>query len=472
MPFPRLDFLKAHLRVGFVDLPTHKSEDDDDDIKDDRKRAKVDTEESASNEGMMPPCTLERSETMSSRILEIETIDDDSEPSILAFWLQRKLSPESSSRSVIARLGYQLRPHEETKKWELDTDASGQPILVRVHMLRSTVVADGDPNAAMNELGALSMIAKQNCGSCYTVSEDAHVVGTNLVAKDDDDDTIYAILPYHRDGTLLEFCHSNGNLPEPLARFIFRQILEVRRDRIIENKLRKSAFSFFSTCCNLYFASLQCFQGLKTLKSTGICHRNLSLDSIALDGDRVDIVGLGWALRHDVMKPTANAIDGSADDENNRSHPPLPGGSDPRFITPESFGFHTNGSSSRIDSEKTTTVWNGFRDDLWAAGLILYSMVMGTDALFAAPIAGDKHFARLCIKGDVKGEIERYWKRLGKDASSLPSGDLVNLLQSMLSVDPTHRPTLETVMKDPWVRNIDISITPTGCYEGMPSIGL
>ena len=245
MPFPRPNFLKAHLKVGSVDLPTQKRDNADNDNNDDRKRVKRNNEGSASTDEILPLCPLERSETMSSRILEIETNDDDdddnSKPTILAFWLQRKLSPESSSRNVIARLGYRLRPHDdETKKWELDTDDSGRPVLVRVHMLRSTVVvvADGDPNAAMNELGALSMIAKQKCGSHCMVSEDAHVVGTNLLAQDDEK-TIYAILPYHRDGTLLEFCQSIGNLPEPLARFIFRQILEVRRYQFVGECIEK-----------------------------------------------------------------------------------------------------------------------------------------------------------------------------------------------------------------------------------------
>ncbi len=189
-----------------------------------------------------------------------------------------------------------------------------------------------------------------------------------------------------------------------------------------------------------------------------------------MDGDRVDIIALGYAMRHNVTNPNKrikrdDPTSRTTDDEN---LPLIPGGSNPCFIAPETF-CHRNTTSS-ADSRVTTEnydnrVWNGFRDDLWATGLILYSMVVGIDALFAAPIAGDKRFARLCIKGDVKGETERYWRQSGKD-TSLPSDDFFDLLQAMLSVDPNQRRTLENVMEHPWVTNSDISVTPTNFSAG------
>jgi serine/threonine protein kinase len=149
---------------------------------------------------------------------------------------------------------------------------------------------------------------------------------------------------------------------------------------------------------------------LKTLKSTGLCHRNLSLDAIAMDGDHFDIIGLGWTLR--------------VTDSN---------------------------SSSRVM--------------VMAAGLMLYSMVVGTNALFSAPIAGDKIFTRLCIKGDIRGEVERYGKQLGQDYYNLLSNELLDLLRTMLRADPKQRLSLEEVMDHPWVTNDDLIITPTQWME-------
>ncbi len=232
--FPRPNFLKAKLTVGPVDLPTGKIGERGWDNTGTTEAPNV----ASSDEIMPPPYSLERSETMSSRILEIET--NDAEP--IAFWLQRKLCQRS--RNVVARLGYRLRPiQNEAKKdklsnWELDTDASGRPMLVRVHMLRATLAEESQNEAALNELGALQIIAQQNSSLA-----DAHVVGTNLIAIVDT--TIYAILPYHRDGTLLEFCQSVGNSPEPLARFLFRQILEVRKKQLVKFIVAKVAVHFF-----------------------------------------------------------------------------------------------------------------------------------------------------------------------------------------------------------------------------------
>ena len=154
---------------------------------------------------------------------------------------------------------------------------------------------------------------------------------------------------------------------------------------------------------------------MKTLKATGLCHRNLSLDAIAMDGDHFDIIGLGWTLR--------------VTDDN---------------------------SSSSISSSRVM---------VRAAGLMLYSMVVGTNALFFAPIAGDKIFTRLCIKGDIRGEVERYGKQLGQDYSNLLSNDLLDLLRTMLRADPKQRLSLEEVMEHPWVTNDDLIITPTQWME-------
>ncbi len=176
-----------------------------------------------------------------------------------------------------------------------------------------------------------------------------------------------------------------------------------------------------------------------------------------MDGDQIDVVGLGWVLPCDDSNATK-----PIPPEESTSLAPTPGGSDPRFIPPESFASLGNLESSTVahnTGDDTLQSWNGFRDDLWAAGLILYSMVVGTDALFASPIAGDQRFKNLCIQGDIKGEAQRFGITL--------TDDLVRLLQSMMSADPQYRPTLEQVLKDAWVTNGDVSVTPTSFSAGL-----
>lgn len=472
-PFPPPRLLSANLKKDLVDISTNASNNDGVSstvaYSGDRgwDNSVLEGDSCASEEGMPQSSVEGNEEAMSRTIIEIETQSSSSsttgsisgddtaaKPAIVAFWLQRKLDHQSRSRDLVVRLGYRLRrkntikndtkriktgeDHVDDRGWELDRDAEGRLILVRVHISHNDVFAVNQSQSQsmwlksqLNELSALQMIATQNYSSSSQMAlQAAHVVGTSLIAKDEENGKIYTILPYHRDGTLLQFCQSMGNLEESLARFIFRQIV----------------------------------QGLKTLKNSGLCHRNLSLDTIALDGDHVDIIGLGWALR--CAEATQGISQDSNDDGDNEAPQflPTPGGSDPRFIAPESFHFQSRiEEGSGDDDASANRDWNGFRDDLWATGLILYSMVVGTEALFTAPFAGDKIFARLCIKGDIRGETKRFGKRLGKDYSNLLSDDLVNLLQSMLSADPKQRLVLEEVMKHPWMTNDDPTMTPTQC---------
>ena len=406
---------------------------------------------------MMPipgPVALQRRETMSGNIMVIEptVVDDSSDGNLndeeqdedsnnpyslkssqglpVAYWLQRRLGNISSTHGSVVRLAYQLRMKGKNKNrgsggevdegngtsplssssWELDLDGDGKPIMAMVQILNSQILMDGTNfelgNAnPRNELSALQLVYQHNPKGT------SHVTRTRLVAMCQQ--SIYCVLPYFRDGSLLQFCQSvssstatsgaTGDCPleEPLARFLFRQIM----------------------------------QGLKTLHDTGLCHRNLSRDSILLDGDHLDICDLGWAVRFDADAPV----------DEDRPFPP-PGGTEPQYIPPEYF-------------RNAKGLWDGFQCDLWAAGLILWSLTVGREGLFAAPIAEDKSFARICIKGDIRGQLKRYGNVVGRDYSGI-SDDLVDLLQKMLHADPRKRLLLDEVLQHAWLKKEEV-ISPT-----------
>lgn len=159
----------------------------------------------------------------------------------------------------------------------------------------------------------------------------------------------------------------------------------------------------------------------------------------------MDICQLGWALRY------TETMDG-VDKEDWPIPPPSVGLLNPLNynIPPEYFG-------------PTRGVWNGFRTDLWAAGLMLYSMVIGSDALFTAPIVEDKTFCRLCIKGNIRSQAKRYGKLVKKDFSGL-SDELMDLLKHMLRADPERRLSLDQVMVHPWLITDEV-MTPTEWIE-------
>jgi hypothetical protein len=230
------------------------------------------------------PASLQRRQTMSGNIMVIEpTIvhvdnevevggDDDNNitssrdlPS--AYWLQRRLGYKATTHGSVVRLAYKLRfnNNKSSKKgnggedavgndggssgsssssspyssWELDTDIDGKPIMVMIHILHSQILDGrselGNSNP-INELSALQLIYEHN------PTETAHVTRTRLISMCHS--SIYCVLPYYHDGTLLQFCQSitdkvTGDartttsadcpLEEPLARFLFRQIMQVRQ---------------------------------------------------------------------------------------------------------------------------------------------------------------------------------------------------------------------------------------------------
>jgi hypothetical protein len=169
------------------------------------------------------PTSLQRTQTMSGNILTITghpNHNDDTSPE--AFWLQRKLGKFHSDGMI--RMGYRLRG--SGVRWELWKDrGEDHHTMVKVHIMPGSVLdennngANADVCSPVNELSALQMIASHN------TNEPKHVLGTRLIATSAQD--VYVILPYHQDGTLMQFCQTVGNLPEPLARFLFRQIIKV-----------------------------------------------------------------------------------------------------------------------------------------------------------------------------------------------------------------------------------------------------
>jgi hypothetical protein len=266
LPFDPPTLLTAERTAGFVDIPGFVQDDRTDRRWDNTTRSITETcMDDASTATLLStnglpiiacsPPPLERSQTMSGNIVVITspaTSNDDSATTTTdstefpcAFWLQRKLC---KTHGGMIRLGYQLKQPSSSKqslsstKWELHTDALGRQSMVTIHVLPSSILDDTPSSpkyiataanvySPLNEFSALQRIARHHS------SEPKHVVGTDLVATSSQH--VYAVLPYHRDGTLLEFCQRPGQLPEPLARFFFRQIVKVREIRMKQNHLTR-----------------------------------------------------------------------------------------------------------------------------------------------------------------------------------------------------------------------------------------
>ena len=92
--------------------------------------------------------------------------------------------------------------------------------------------------------------------------------------------------------------------------------------------------------------------------------------------------------------------------------------------------------------------------DLWACGLMLYSMVVSSEALFVVPIPEDPSYLELCVKGAFAEKAKDYGAAIGKEIAL--TDDLVDLLKHMLTANPKERFSLEEVMEHDWVKQGEV----------------
>jgi hypothetical protein len=188
------------------------------------------------------PTHLGRTSTMHGDIVIVE---EDGKPP-RAFWLQRKMNRLTHGTVL---LGFTLRPNTSSEfagsggAWELTPPETGSHHkMVQIEMLDIMILdmklsAEASPvRSPLHEICALQMVAEHND------TRDAHVVGTKLVATSPQN--VFVVMPYHRDGTLFQYCLAKGSLEEPVARFFFRQILKVRANLESKEKLIVSVRHF------------------------------------------------------------------------------------------------------------------------------------------------------------------------------------------------------------------------------------
>ena len=223
-----------------------------------------------------------------------------------------------------------------------------------------------------------------------------------------DDYHLYNVMQYCEDGDLhgvvMGEINKKGRVEESHARIWFRQLL----------------------------------WALHHLQQKGVCHRDLSLENIMVHKQSIKIVDFGLALRVPFTSLCTNG--------NRRYVTDVSEGSTRLLMTPQ--GQCANWTYMSPEVIQTNQSFDGFAHDLWAAGVILYILLVGHKP-FNWAHKTDKEFLQISVKQSLKESL-LYWKiDLSEDA--------FDLLQNMLLWDPGQRLTLAEVMEHPWVRNVSIS---------------
>ena len=170
--------------------------------------------------------------------------------------------------------------------------------------------------------------------------------------------------------------------------------------------------------------------GLMHFQLKGVCHRDLSLKNIMVDdeGKILVIIDMGMALRVPYTDP-ANM--GCVNDVSE--------GTERRLIVPQSQGGKIMYMAPEVIASEGP--FDGFAVDLWAAGVILFVLLVGM-APFKWAHESDKRYAKIA-KGELKELLSGHHITLSPDAC--------DLLQNMFWQDPSKRLSLVQVLRHPWV---------------------
>jgi serine/threonine protein kinase len=166
------------------------------------------------------------------------------------------------------------------------------------------------------------------------------------------------------------------------------------------------------------------------LQKKGVCHRDVSLENIALDEqDRLVLIDPGMSLRVPYSDPCNQ---GCVTD--------VSAGTCRRLMIAQGQGGKLTYTAPEVIAHQE--VVDPFAIDLWSTGVVLFVMLVGL-APFKWAHPSDKRFAKMS-RGGLKDLM---------DTLDIPlSPEAIDLLQGFFWSNPRRRLTLAEVMDHPWVQ--------------------
>jgi len=92
---------------------------------------------------------------------------------------------------------------------------------------------------------------------------------------------------------------------------------------------------------------------------------------------------------------------------------------------------------------KESKTYDGRQIDIFSVGVILFIIVMGIFPFQEAK--ADDYYYKLLLSG----KKDKYWKKTGGDGLS---SEFKDLIESMLSYDPSKRPNIKDLLSHPWMK--------------------
>ncbi|CAM9916422.1 unnamed protein product [Ascophyllum nodosum] len=328
----------------------------------------------------LSPCTLERKAAAQSDGGHQEAHDVIVEKSGRAWLFERKIM-EAIFGEVWSAVEVERSERDQPYVIRYDEEGRTRRVAVKrmskkeIEARRGMTVED-----PMHEIAALAVL-----------SDPGHPHVLQQVAALEDDDTVYLLTPFIDGGEMFAWVIQENN------RFGRRRMETVRK----------------------LFRQLA--EGMKYTHSKGICHADMSLENVLLDGSRENayIIDFGMSL----LMPF--------DDEHRRLK-----------SVPDFRKAKTSYCSPETLKGKA---YDGVKVDVFAAGAMLFWMLTGRPP-FTKASRLYRDFKRLVCEGKVVEAIGRHRLEL------IPDGEEVAaLLRGMMAYKPEDRPTPDEVLKHPWM---------------------
>jgi serine/threonine protein kinase len=200
---------------------------------------------------------------------------------------------------------------------------------------------------------------------------------------------------------------------------------------------------FNENLCRRFF--LQILNGLEYCHSMGVAHRDMSLENLIYNKHEnyVKIIDFGMCLRVPKDEATGTFL----------YMPPQGRCGKKSYIAPEVIQNNQN--------------FNPMKVDIWALGVILFTMMSGFPPVESANTADPRY--RMVAAGHLRTLIDNW------NVSHLMSDSVVNLIESILRPNPGDRLSLAEIRAHPWVqeglaafRSENGHSNGSGSYGAMP----